>query len=238
MRQSILLVEDDRALLTALRDSLETEYTVNTARSVRKARSLLEQEYLCIVLDLSLADGSGLDLCREIRASGSEVPVLVLTVFQDEASKVELLEAGADGYLTKPAGIAEIKAYIRALSRRHRMSSARGNVLSVAGVTLDTVNFRLEREGQEIVLRPIEFTILERLMRHAGHTVRRHQLVESVWGERGDDVEVRSLAAHVCNLRQRFDDPFSCKMIRTIPAVGYRFEVPESRMLARKEPSR
>lgn len=227
MKFPLLIVDDDRRLLAALRNGLKYDYDIDTAQSLKRARlQVSKRDYACLILDLTLPDGNGMDLCTELRAAGNNMPVLVLSGVDYEPHKVRLLEAGADSYLTKPCGLATIAAQLRALHRRHRMSSAQGSELRVGDVVMNVATRSVMREGREIILRPMEFTLLECLLRHAGSTVLRKRLVASGWGK-GDEPGGTSLAAHISNLRQSFDEPFEHKLIETVTGSGYRIMPPK-----------
>jgi DNA-binding response OmpR family regulator len=166
------------------------------------------------VLDLSLPDGSGLDLCRTLRAEGSDIPILMLTARSEVALRVQGLDAGADDYLSKPFAVAELRARVRALGRRG--SLPRGLVCEHGGVRLDFAARRALRDGSEVAVTSREWAILELLCRRSGRIVSRHDLLQGVWGEVSDS-GAGSLEVLIARLRRKLGG----ELIRTLRGEGY-----------------
>jgi DNA-binding response OmpR family regulator len=216
----LLLVEDEDGIASFVVKGLAAEgHTVDRARDLREALGFVEsREYDMVLLDLILPDGSGRDVLPVVRRSHPEVPVIVLSALGEIEDKVELLDLGADDYLTKPFAFAELSARIRANLRRGQTSA---RVLEAGGLTLDTKT-RVARRGERSVDLPSrEFALLEYMMRHAGQVLTRQQLLDAVWGfafETGSNV----VDVYVGYLRRKLDQPGEPSVIETVRRAGYR----------------
>jgi two-component system, OmpR family, response regulator len=216
----ILLIDDDQKLTRVLVKGLEEERFVvdvaHTGGSGEEKASV--NRYEIIVLDWLLPDREGLAVCRDLRARRIPTPILMLTARDALEDRVTGLNAGADDYLTKPFGFSELLARIHALLRRSSLT--RPMVLKVADLVLDPRTHRVTRAGQEISLTPKEYAILSVLMRHAGESVTRTRLIESVW-ETDSDSLFNTLETHVSNLRRKIDVLGTEPLIRTVRGHGY-----------------
>lgn len=178
-----------------------------------------------IILDLGLADIPGLEVCREIR-KWSEAPIIVLSARHADKEKVDLLDAGADDYITKPFSTRELQARVRAQLRRARATplTPGDSPVIVDGVTIDLAKPALSRGGQLVHLTRIEWSLLRTLIRHAGRTLTHRQIFDAVWGSSYGDAQ-QYLRVHIRSLRRKIEtDPVRPKLIVTEPGVGYRFE--------------
>jgi two-component system KDP operon response regulator KdpE len=178
-----------------------------------------------IVLDLGLPDMQGVDVCREIRR-WSAMPILVLSARHTDQEKVELLDSGADDYLTKPFSPAELQARARALLRRALQAADGGNaqVITVGAVVIDPVKPSIRKDGVAVHLTKTEWELLRTLVRHPGRTLTHAQLFRAVWGNSFGDMQ-QNLRVHVRSLRRKIEaDPVRPRLIVTEPGVGYRFE--------------
>ncbi len=181
--------------------------------------SLMINQYDLIVLDLGLPDGDGMELCRKIRAEGSEVPVLMLTARDDVADRVGGLDAGADDYLTKPFAYPELAARVRALLRRPANSAS--PILQSGQIRLDPAAHTVHHDDILVPLTPREFSLLEYLMRRAGQVCQREALLEHVWDAHYDGLS-NVVDVHIANLRRKLERPGSSNSIETVRGVGYR----------------
>ena len=222
----VLVVDDDPGLRTVLRDALSRDgHEVTTAADGAQAlRRLAEDPVDLVLTDLSMPGMDGAALVREIRAGGSAVPVLVLTVRQEEREKVALLDAGADDYVVKPFSVAELLARVRALLRRRTPPAA---TIEAGDLEIDIELRRVRRGGRDIHLTPTEFDLLRTLLSKPGAVWTHRQLVAAVWGG-GEGVTTDTVRVHVGSLRRKLEeDPDRPQLIRTEPWVGYRFVLPE-----------
>ncbi len=218
----ILIVEDSTEIAHSLRQGLSRDYTVVLTALGQEALALAEEGFDLIVLDLSLPDMNGAEVCKRVRGLGISSPILILTGDDDVEQKVGLLDAGAEDYLTKPFTLDELKARLRALSRRHKTKLST-NSLSVGDLELDVASRRVRRGDTEIELRRKEFDLLECLMRNTGQVISRSMILDEVWGS---DAEVwtNAIDVHIKYLRDKIDKPFPQRLIRTIHGVGYKID--------------
>jgi DNA-binding response OmpR family regulator len=216
----ILIVEDDRKAARVLAKGLQEErFVVDVAGTAEEGDDLVTStDYDAIVLDWLLPDREGIVICREWRARGIATPILMLTARDTIEDRVAGLNTGADDYLVKPFGFAELLARIHALLRRSDIT--RPVVLSVADLTLDPRSHRVARRGLTINLTPKEYAILEVLMRHAGEVVTRARLGERVWESEQDSL-TNLVDVHVSHLRRKVDGPGGAPLIHTIRGRGY-----------------
>jgi len=221
----ILIVEDEPDMVTGLRDNFELEgYKVIVARDGEEGlKKALEEKPDLIVLDLMLPKMSGLDVCRNLRKSSFEAPILMLTARGQELDKVLGLEVGADDYITKPFSLNELLARVRAHLRRASHEVAKVEHYSFGDVAVDFQKFKASKNNQPVELSPREFELLKFLVNHRGETVTREQLLDAVWGYDAM-MFTRTVDNHIAKLRQKTeDDPENPAFILTVHRVGYRF---------------
>jgi two-component system, OmpR family, copper resistance phosphate regulon response regulator CusR len=217
----ILLVEDERSAARFIAKGLrEASYAVDVAEDGPAAAERCHQnDYDAIVLDVMLPGRDGLTVCRELRASGADVPVLMLTARDAVEARVQGLDAGADDYLTKPFDFRELLARLRALTRRERRPLAPERI-TVGTLEIDVSGRRVFRAGREVALTSREYALLEYLMRRAGEVVGRADIAEHVWDEHYDAFS-NVVDVYVQRLRRKLDDPDAPSMIRTRRGQGY-----------------
>ncbi|HEC10265.1 MAG TPA: response regulator transcription factor [Acidimicrobiales bacterium] len=218
----LLVVEDDLALGNVIRRGLAEEgHAVDLVGTVAQAEeALFVDDHDLLVLDLGLPDGDGAELCRRLRAEGSQLKVLMLTARDDLSDKVGGLDAGADDYLTKPFAFPELAARVRALLRRP--ADTRSPVMEAAGIRLDPAAHTVWAGQIAVPLTPKEFSLLHYLMAHTGDVVSRSILLEHVWDANYDGLS-NVVDVHVANLRRKLELPGSDGVIETVRGVGYRF---------------
>ena len=217
MSANILLLEDDYFLRDGLTELLTREgYRVSAARNCQEARKLLtEGGCQLLILDVMLPDGSGLELCTEVRNRGDDVPILFLTACDEEYQVVRGLDAGADDYVTKPFKLQEFLSRVRALLRRRKFA-----VLGSSEVSIDLETMSARKNGQELSLTPTEFQILAALLSSRGLAVTREALLQKIWDCDGNYIDDNTLSVHVSRLR----DKIGAGHIGTVRGVGYRWE--------------
>jgi two-component system KDP operon response regulator KdpE len=220
----VLVVDDEQQILRAVRRALDARgYEVVTATDGEDA--LVEAEAAMpdlVVLDLNLPDMEGMEVCRRLR-EWSRAPILILSVREDEAGKVQALDLGADDYLTKPFGVEELLARVRALLRRARPEDAEPPRFHADGVTIDLVARRVVRDGEDVHLTRTEWALLHALAEHPGKLLTHRWLLEEVWGH-GYQEDVEVLRVFVSQLRKKVEpDPSRPTLILTDQGVGYRW---------------
>lgn len=222
----LLLVEDERKVASFIARSLrESSYTVDVAETGEKALGLVTRlSYDLVLLDIRLPRLSGVEVCREIREAGLEMPVLMLTARSLVEQRVEGLDAGADDYLTKPFALAELHARVRALTRRGFHKG--GPKLHTGDLELDRPRRTVKRGDQQIQLTLKEYALLELLMVRSPDAVLRSEIIEHVWSY-GFDTETNIVEVYINRLRQKIDQEHPVKLIQTIRGTGYRLGLPE-----------
>ena len=223
----LLVVDDEPPIRRLLRTSLGAQgYRVLEAATGRGAMDLLAREAPEVVLlDLGLPDLDGLEVIRRMRASGSGVPVIVLSSRGDERGKVEALDLGADDYVTKPFGMAELVARIRTALRHRLQVRGAAPVFTSGDLTVDLVRRRVTSRGAEVRLSNKEWEILRLLVVHAGKVLTHRMIMQEVWGPK---VDVQYLRIYVRQLRQKLEQVLERpRHILTETGVGYRLNVEE-----------
>jgi two-component system KDP operon response regulator KdpE len=222
----IVVVDDEVQILRALRRALTARgYDVAIAVDGEEAIAEVERKMPdLVVLDLNLPGIDGMEVCRRLR-SWTQVPILILSVREDEAGKVRALDLGADDYLTKPFGVEELLARVRALLRRARPREAEAPRFEIDGVVVDLAARRVARDGRDVHLTKTEWALLEAMAEHSGKLLTHRWLLERVWGA-GYQEDVEVLRVFVSQLRRKVEpDPERPAMILTEPGVGYRWAV-------------
>ena len=221
----ILVVDDEPQIQRFLRPALiASDFEVLTATSAAEARRLIvTRSPDLVVLDLGLPDRDGKTVIADVRAF-SQVPIIVLSARDQESEKVEALDLGADDYIEKPFGIAELLARIRtALRRRAGGPEATAENFEFSGLKIDAAARTISRDGVPIHLTPKEYDLLLQLVRNAGRVITHRQLLTAIWGAAHTD-DVQYLRVAVAQLRAKIErDPSQPRLILNEPAVGYRF---------------
>src|SRR6266850_3543108 len=223
-KQRILVVDDEPQITRVLRRSLMSQgYDVRTASDGAAAlQTFGDWQPDLVITDLSMPNIDGLQLCRNLR-SISQLPIIVLSVRGEETTKVEALDAGADDYVTKPFGMDELLARIRATLRRKPASDSKSQVLEVGDFRIDLEAHTATQGGKNVHLTPKEFDLMVHFIRNAGKVLTHHALLGAVWG--GDYTEQPEyLRVFIGQLRKKIEpDPSTPRYILTEPWIGYRF---------------
>ena len=228
MTQSILLIEDEPGLVLTISDLLAAEgYGVAGAldgdSGLAKAR---EEKFSLIILDVMLPKKSGLDVCRELRQSAIDTPILMLTAKTQVVDRVVGLKIGADDYLTKPFDPAELLARVEALLRRvHKENRLEVRDFQFGDVKVDFERAEITKGGQPLALTGKELQLLRYLVNHRDRVVPREEILQQVW-EYDSEVSSRTIDVHIAWLRQKLDNPQNPRYIQTVRGKGYRFTQP------------
>jgi len=215
----ILVVEDELKVAGFIRQGLvEESFDVDEAHDGEEGlRLLFDNTYDAVVLDLMLPKKTGIEVIKEVRAAGMNVPVLMLTARDTLEDKVTGLDAGADDYLTKPFAFQELLARLRSLLRRGKTEVS---MLKVGDLTLDPVTRKVRRGGAEVSLTSKEFSLLEYMMRNEGKPLARATLSEQVWDINFDRM-TNVVDVYINFIRNKVDKGFETKLIQTVRGVGY-----------------
>lgn len=217
----VLVVEDERRLVAALRRGLAAEgFSVDVARDgIDGLHQAREESYDAMVLDIMLPGMNGYEVCKRLRAEENWVPILMLSAKDGEYDQADGLDLGADDYLTKPFSFVVLVARLRALLRRD--TGRRPSVLAAGDLTLDPARRRVTRAGAEIALTPREFTLLEYLMRHCDEVLSKSRILEHVW-DSYDAADPNVVEVYIGYLRRKIDAPHGRNALRTVRGAGYR----------------
>ena len=219
----LLFVEDDADLAATLKTELKDYYVVEIAATGEQAEYLTQvNEYDVIIIDYTLPDITGVEVCRKVRAVGIQTPIIMLTGNAEVGNKIAAFKQGVDDYVVKPFSIEELRLRIEALLRRSLHSQQNG-VLSVDGVTLDLAKRLVTREGTPINLQRKELDLLEYLMRNAGKVVSRAMILDHIWDSSRESM-TNVVDVHIKYLRDRLDRNFKKKLIKTVHGYGYKIE--------------
>ncbi|MDB5540341.1 MAG: two-component system response regulator [Devosia sp.] len=212
----VLLIEDDHVLGAAIRDHVASVgHSVDWMQRIDDAKLALSTvRYELVLLDLSLPDGRGLDLLRELRAAGDTVPVIITTAQDQIAVRIEGLNSGADDYLVKPFDLSELSARINAVARRYAASPATD--IALGGVTIDLGRRTIVADGEAVTLTAREWAVLERLIRHLGAIVTKAEIEDSLY-QFGAEIESNAVEVYVSRLRKKLGRDF----IGTVRGLGY-----------------
>ena len=221
----IFLLEDDEAIGIGLTYSLENEgYNVTLAKSVKEAEKIIdEKEFSLYILDLTLPDGSGYDVCKRIKAKG-DVPVIFLTAYDDEVNVIMGFELGADDYISKPFRVKELMLRIKSVMRRYSNETSDG-IIKINNLKINTNEAKVYKNNEEIILTAMEYRLLLILLSNRGKVLSRTALLENIWDVAGDFVEDNTLTVYIKRLRDKIEeDPAKPEFIKTVRGLGYVIE--------------
>lgn len=225
LKRKILIVEDDESIRFLLKQNLEFEgYAVVEAAEGERGLEMANSENPdLLVLDLMLPGMSGMEICKRLRNTGSDVPILMLTARGEQMDKVLGLKAGADDYLTKPFDILELTARIEALLRRVGKSDLANEIYRLGELRIDFQAGIIEKGDEVMQMKKVERQLLQYLVYHEGKALTREQIMEDVWGH-DYLLSNRTIDTHVTHLRKKIEvNPSKPKHILTVHRVGYRF---------------
>ncbi len=221
---AILFVEDDSVISTGLIYSLKQEgYTVYHCKNYKEAIKAIDHiSFDLALLDLSLPDGSGYELCKRIKEKDQKLPVIFLTALDDEVNVVMGLDIGADDYISKPFRLRELLSRIKSVLRRCKSSDSTSAVISLKNISINTTQAKVFKSGEEVMLTAMEYRLLLILGGRPGQVMSRSKLLEDMWDFAGDFVNDNTLTVYIKRLREKVeDDPGNPKIIKTVRGIGY-----------------
>ena len=221
----IFLLEDDEAIGIGLTYSLENEgYNVTLAKSVKEAKKIIdEKEFSLYILDLTLPDGSGYDVCKRIKAKG-DLPVIFLTAYDDEVNVIMGFELGADDYISKPFRVKELMLRIKSVMLRYSNETSDG-IIKINNLKINTNEAKVYKNNEEIILTAMEYRLLLILLSNRGKVLSRTALLENIWDVAGNFVEDNTLTVYIKRLRDKIEeDPAKPEFIKTVRGLGYVIE--------------
>lgn len=237
----LLLLEDDKSLVEGLQYALEKNgFELEVARTVGEAKNRLHLDkksamtadalaeaagYDLLLLDVTLPDGTGFEVCEAVRASGCMVPIIFLTAADEETNIIRGLDSGGDDYITKPFKLGELCSRIRALLRRSgRAEVKRDGVIRNGDIVLDLNQCRVSRAGATLELTNAEYRLLTLLIRNAGRIMTRQTILDALWDGNGDFVDDNTLSVYIRRLREKVEEePSAPKYLQTVRGFGYRW---------------
>lgn len=219
----ILVVEDEKGISDFLKISFEAEcFAVDVAEDGERGLALAKaNSYDVIVLDNMMPKKTGLEVCKELRKEGNPVPIIMLSVKSETMTKIDLLNAGADDYLTKPFSFFELLARVRALLRRPK--KIENDVIQIDDLVVDIKKHLVKRGDEFIHITRKEFTLLEYLVKNQGTVLSRGMIMDHVWDTNTDPFS-NTVESHILNLRKKIDVEGKTKLIKTISGKGYKID--------------
>lgn len=222
---NLFLLEDDEAIGMALTYSLEGEgYAVTLAKSIAEAKSIIsDKTFSLYILDLTLPDGIGYDICKAVNAQG-DYPVIFLTAYDDETNVVMGFDLGADDYISKPFRLKELLARIKSVLRRYSKENA-DSTITVHNIKINMNEARVFKNGEEVILTAMEYRLLLTMLNNRGTVLTRNKLLEDLWDIEGDFVNDNTLTVYIKRLRSKIEDnPAEPDIIKTKRGMGYYIE--------------
>jgi len=222
-RMRALIIDDDIDIRRFLKANLEAEsFAVDTAGDGEEgSRMAKNHDYDLILLDNIMPKKRGIDVCRDIRKTGKSSPIIILSVQGEIDDKVELLNAGADDYVTKPFSYKELRSRIEAVLRRPK--AVKDYILAIDDLVLDPRKQKVRRGAKDVYLTRKEFALAEYLIRNSGTVVSRGMIMEHVWSDSVNPFS-NTIEAHILNIRKKIDVSRKTKLIHTVPGRGYKIE--------------
>ena len=218
--KKILLVEDNETIILGLKYSLEQEgFEVDVAKSVKETQKKLENTFDLYLLDISLPDGNGFEICKEIK-SKQDVPVIFLTARDEETNVVLGLDIGADDYIIKPFRIRELISRINSVLRRYDKNMANSRIV-YQDIVIDTKKAKVYQNNQEIIFTSLEYKILLMLFTNQNKLITRDQLLDKIWDIAGNFVNDNTLTVYIKRIREKIGDKQG-NIIQTVRGIGYR----------------
>ena len=229
MANTILLLEDDMSLIDGLQYSLKKNgYAVEVARTVSEAKRLLQNidQYDLLILDVTLPDGTGFEICEMVRNRNEHIPIIFLTASDEEVNIIRGLDSGGDDYITKPFKLGELCSRIRALLRRAGIfKREKSSELECGDLSIDFLSNRVLLNGRLLDLTKAEYRLLCLLVRNANQIVTRERILNELWDENGSFVDDNTLSVYIRRLREKVEtDPSHPAHLMTVRGFGYQWK--------------
>lgn len=217
--KKILLIEDNEAIIMGLKYSLEQEnFQVISAKTAKESKEKLDNKNIDIVLlDVSLPDGNGFEICKEIKEK-NDIPIIFLTAQDEETSIVLGLDLGADDYIVKPFRTRELISRIKSVLRRYGKKEE-NNIIQYKDIKIDTISVKVYKNNKEIIFTSLEYRILLMLFTNQNKLITREQLLEKIWDIAGNFVNDNTLTVYIKRIREKLEDD---SIIKTVRGLGYR----------------
>ena len=217
--KKILLIEDNEAIIIGLKYSLEQEnFQVISAKTAKESKEKLDNKNIDIVLlDVSLPDGNGFEICKEIKEK-NDIPIIFLTAQDEETSIVLGLDLGADDYIVKPFRTRELISRIKSVLRRYG-KKGENNIIQYKDIKIDTISAKVYKNNKEIIFTSLEYRILLMLFTNQNKLITREQLLEKIWDIAGNFVNDNTLTVYIKRIREKLEDD---SIIKTVRGLGYR----------------
>lgn len=226
--QRLLLLEDDISLIDGLKYSLEKNgYRIEVARTIKEAEEMWETDglYDLLLLDVTLPDGNGFEICERVRRVGSSVPIIFLTASDEEINIIRGLDSGGDDYITKPFKLGELCSRIRALLRRSSMHSGGAGCLTSGSLKVNLMEGKVFLNGNPLELTSAEYRLLCMFLKNRGQVLTRSMLLDKLWDGKGSFVDDNTLSVYVRRLREKIEtDPSQPENLETVRGFGYRWK--------------
>ncbi len=229
MKNRILLLEDDVSLIDGLQYSLKKNgFAVDFVCSVQETMTYLSEieKYDMLILDVTLPDGTGFEICEKVRKTGSQIPIIFLTASDEEVSIIRGLDCGGDDYITKPFKLGELCSRIRALLRRAGLSNqGAGTVMECGDIKIDLLGSRVLLKGKALELTAAEYRLICLLVKNANRIITRDIILDGLWDSTGDYVDSNTLSVYVRRLREKVEtDPSHPEHLLTVRGFGYQWK--------------
>ena len=217
--KKILLIEDNEAIIMGLKYSLEQEnFQVISAKTAKESKEKLDDKNIDIVLlDVSLPDGNGFEICKEIKEK-NDIPIIFLTAQDEETSIVLGLDLGADDYIVKPFRTRELISRIKSVLRRYGKKEG-NNIIQYKDIKIDTISAKVYKNNKEIIFTSLEYRILLMLFTNQNKLITREQLLEKIWDIAGNFVNDNTLTVYIKRIREKLEED---SIIKTVRGIGYR----------------
>lgn len=220
--KKILLVEDNETIIIGLKYSLEQEgFVIISAKTKKETEEIIsKQEIDLVLLDITLPDGNGFDICKLIKEK-QDIPVIFLTAQDEETSVVIGLDLGADDYITKPFRTRELISRINSVLRRYGKSVEKSNIIQYKNIKIDTNMAKVYKDNKEIIFTSLEYKILLMLFTNTNKLITREQLLDKIWDFAGNFVNDNTLTVYIKRIREKLGEE---SIIKTVRGLGYRIE--------------